>query len=285
MPKQSRINTQQMDYDIHVIINDENDEERQSCFPYCTHLYGSRLNANEMRILESLRVNKNKLFNVEYYSHKVKSTSRSSNSITIKNKLLNSIHNRLCPNESWLQGHLNNTIHKSAFTIFINNKNSSLSSSVYDPICIATISKIEVDSYTYLEVNVFCGSIDYKSCGYHQMDTIKLIAYHFKYKYIKLTSIGNPRTLKWYDTQGFLRENSDGTTEDLYTNLKDLYYEITDDDQYYSRSEIKGECKIIKTSSPQECTKPTSLSYPLMKSRKRQIKSKKNKKTLKISTI
>jgi len=284
------INTQEIDYDIHIIINDK-DEDDANCFSTCTRFYGMRLDEKEIEILKTMNIKNNKLFKIEYYSHKDRSRSRSSkskstNTITIKDKLVNSIHNRLCPNQSNLQTYLRNTISTSTFTIFINNKNSSSTSSVYDPICIATVSKEEDEEhgYKYLYVNVFCGSIHYNYCGKHLMNTMKLIAYHFGYKYIKLSSINYLPTLTWYECQGFREEPRAHSSNYYAYSLRDLYYKIREKDQYYDRSEIKGECKIIERSSPDEDIKLTSSLYPLRKSRKQYKKNKKNTQKIKTSS-
>jgi hypothetical protein len=64
------INTQQIDYDIHIIINDK-DEDDANCFSTCTRFYGMRLDEKEIEILNDLA-----LFKIEYYSHKDRSRSR-----------------------------------------------------------------------------------------------------------------------------------------------------------------------------------------------------------------
>jgi hypothetical protein len=299
MSKTLRINTQQIDYNIHILINNKYTDKDNNCFSNCKSIPGMRLNRKEISILENL-----KLFKIEYYGDKVSSNSRSrsnsntrskstsnsnsENTITKKTKLLNSIHKGLCPSEPWLHNCLQNSITQSAFTIFINANHSS---SKYYPLCIATISKKIYfheydgydgdDNYKYFYVNTFCGSINYKRCGYHLMNTIKMIAYYFGYKYVKLISVINPKTLTWYRSQGFVEEDP----HSLYSS-HEFYYEIINEDQYYNRSEIKGECKIVNPSSPEKCisssytrsNKPSKQSNPSKqsKTRKPKLKTKAN---------
>ena len=132
------------------------------------------------------------------------------------------------------------------------------------------------ENYKYLYVNVFCGSKDYKLCGSHLMDTIKLIAYYLDCHYVKLTSVINPKTLKWYRSQGFVEEEP----HSLYSS-HEFYYEIINEDQYYNRSEIKGKCKIVNPSSPEKCIKPTLTSSSYTRSNKSSKQSKKKKPKLK----
>jgi hypothetical protein len=68
------------------------------------------------------------------------------------------------------------------------------------------------------------------------MNVIKLIAYHLDYEYVKLTSVTNPHTLKWYKLQGFSRESK---------KSDEHYYKIKSKDQYYNRARIEGTCNII----------------------------------------
>jgi hypothetical protein len=68
-----------------------------------------------------------------------------------------------------------------------------------------------------------------------------MIAYHFGYKYIQLTSLNHPSTLEWYDSQDFIEENPEGSSYEFY-------YETKEKDQYYNRAILKGECCVIESS-------------------------------------
>jgi hypothetical protein len=185
---------------------------------------------------------------------------------------MNSIHQNLCPKEEWLQRNLIRTIPTSAFTIFINNTNSS---STYDPLCIATISKftstddfddnikdiIHSNDSKFLYIEVLCGSSEYTKCASHLMNIIKMIAYHLEYEHIVLTSISNKHTLKWYKSQKFLMKKN------FYNNI--FYYQVTSKDEHYKRSEIQGTCKIIDSSPKAECISSSSYSDSSQKSSKK----------------
>jgi len=266
--KKLPINTQQIDYEINILINNKE--------PNCSQCLGvvTELDEDEIDTLKKMN-----LFNIEYYADKVKSTSSKSRTYkksriihTIETKLMNSIHQNLCPKEEWLQRNLIRTIPTSAFTIFINNTNSS---STYDPLCIATISKftstddfddnikdiIHSNDSKFLYIDVFCGSSEYTKCAYHLMNIIKMIAYHLEYEYIVLTSISNKHTLKWYKSQKFLMKKN------FYNNI--FYYQVTSKDEHYKRSEIQGTCKIIDSSPKAECISSSSYSDSSQKSNKK----------------
>jgi hypothetical protein len=269
------INTQQIDYDIYVVINNY----EASCintFNSCTtRPHPKYLGENEETKLYDLD-----LFKIEYYTHSVevsRTRSRSNSNtrkktkfITNEEKLLKSIeiNKNLCPNQEWLQYYMKNTIKDSSFTIFINNKNTT---STYDPLCIATITRKKYngggdDRYKYLYVHAFCGSSEYTKCAYHLMNIIKLIAFRLECKYVKLESIGYEDTLKWYRSQGFKEQYIHKDTQNV-----DMYYQITSKDDNYNRSLVEGSCKIINGSPNRHCMRYATSSK---KSKKVKVKAK-----------
>lgn len=266
MSKKVPINTQQIDYEINILVNDIVRE------PIINFWFGEPTYLDEKEetpILHNLN-----LFKIENYSDKVKSKK-----VNTMDKLINSIHKNLCPKEEGLQNDLKKTIPTSAFTIFINNTTSSL---LYDPFCIATINKYTsnifeimldknsiVNDLRFLYIEIFCGSSEYTKCAYHLMNIIKMIASHLHYQYIVLTSVTNKHTLQWYKSQGFLKEKTTHTN-----NL--FYYVVKDTDKHYKRSVIEGTCKIIDSSSNAECISSSSHPDSSGKSSKKSSKKSSN---------
>lgn len=269
MSRKVPINTQEIDYEIRILVNDHLTNGTYTCMDYCAAQPEPGLSEDEIEILHGLN-----LFNIEKYSDKVDPIDPES--MTKETKLIKSIHSDLCPTEEQLQRHMKHTIHFSAFTIFINNKNPA---GTYHPFCIATISALTYENrrnssrnYKYFYINTFCGSRSYTKCAYHLMNIIKMIAYHFGYKYIKLTSVKNKKTLKWYKSQDFImKKYEDYDDEDEYEH----YYKITEEDQYYERSEIKGTCKVLGSSPSEGCiSSASSLSSMSSNTSKESVSSK-----------
>lgn len=233
------INTQTLEYDIHILINDNT----MVCNPLNCSIDTRRISG--LSNTEEKILNDTGLFIIEKYSD----DSEHDPEINKETDLINSIPKDLCPTQKWLQTHMKDTIPHASFTIFINDKRPS-----YYPLCMATITKdIDEEEYydeeeyetryeyiKYLYINVFCGNSNYCRCASHLMNTIKMIALLLNYKYVVLHSINDKHTLTWYSLQGFKKMRSDNGSHYYIPNKKDLIYK---------RAEIEGACVIKKSRS------------------------------------
>jgi hypothetical protein len=266
-----QINTQNLEYNIYILINDK---------PVECNVFNCSMNLqNKSRIKkkEEKKLNDTNLFVIEKYSD----VSQYNPEINKERDLINSIHEDLCPTQNWLQGYIKNTIPHSSFTIFINDK----SHSSYYPLCIATITKLfdvkeyydedeyeaRYESIPYLCINTFCGNSKYCRCASHLMNSIKMITLLLNCKYIQLHSINDEHTLEWYDKQGF-KMDTDGL-HNYIPKKKDLIYK---------RSKIEGNCVIKSTSrspvkSSSSASRKKKYSVPL--NRKKITPTKKKNET------
>jgi len=113
------------------------------------------------------------------------------------------------------------------FFIFINDPNYT--TNLYNPICVAFIKiKTNKKSNTkFLYISVFCSDKKFGLCGGRLMTNIKYVATLLHCNRIELESVNDPNTIRFYEMNGFIRENE-------YTF--EYFYEIREPDYIYKET-------------------------------------------------
>lgn len=131
--------------------------------------------------------------------------------------------------------YINTSLDESDFVIFIND---GMSDSVYRPLCIAFIKIYKKGDNNFLYISTICSDKKFGQCGKFLMNTIKYVATLLNCNEIRLESVSDKKTKKFYKENGFVDINNSPVDYDHF------YYTLQEDSVYKPPSAIPGKASI-----------------------------------------
>lgn len=226
MSQDRRINMQNIDHYVFVMVNDK--KERSSllkCLTCMSH--------NSIRLGDATTMLEREYFVVQNHSDLIDGKPKYEH-------LIDSIHVDLYQDEYGLLSYIKNSIPISTFTIFINGQNAY----PYYPFCIATVDISNIDGDKYMYINGLSGSSVFRNCASHMMRCIKMIAWSYNCLEIRFCCDEYVhRTVKWYKQQGFKKIDQDVIDEE--EEYYNFVYIPREWDRFYKRATIEGQVRAV----------------------------------------
>jgi hypothetical protein len=231
MADNKKMNMEEFDNYVFVMVNDNMEQSAWLKFSNCMHHNSLRL-GNRVDRLDP------QYFVVENHSDEIYGTPKYVH-------LANSIDEHSLHQEEYgLLSYIKHTIPISTFTIFINGQNVF----PYYPLSIATVDISSTGGDIYMYINGLSDSEFFCNSESRLMDSIKMIAriyhcceirYHCDEEF--------ERTRYLFEEQGFIRVDSDTIVEEGL--LHNLVYIPSEEDRYYQRGSIEGHVSVVTEES------------------------------------
>jgi hypothetical protein len=177
------------------------------------------------------------------------------------------------------RGYIYDTIYDSDFVIFINN---GINDSDYKPMCIAFIEIYENNNNNdknFLYISTFCSDTNFGQCGTFLMNTIKYVATLLNCDEIRLESVNDKNTKKFYKENGFKRISFDPVEYNHYYNI------IPKDADFKPLDVIKGNVSIPWYMNPVIMKTPVKGGKYTKRKRTKRSRSKRSRIKRKIKYI
>jgi len=223
MAEEGKMNMQEFDNYVFVMVNDNMEQSTWLKFTNCMHHNSVRLGNHADRLDPQY-------FVVENHSDEIYGTPKYVH-------LANSIDEHSLHQEEYgLVSYIKNTIPISTFTIFINGQNAF----PYYPLSIATVDISSTGGDVYMYINGLSDSEFFCNSESRLMDSIKMIAriyhcleirYHSDEEFVE--------TVTWFKQQGFIDVDRDTIVEEGLQH--NLVYIPRDEDCFHKRATLEGQ--------------------------------------------
>jgi hypothetical protein len=239
MTEQGKMNMQEFDNYVFVMVNDNNEQSTWLKFSNCMHHNSLRLGNHADRLDPQY-------FVVENHSDEIDGTPKYVH-------LANSIDEHSLHQEEYgLLSYIKHTIPISTFTIFINGQNTF----PYYPLSIATVDISSTGGDVYMYINGLSDSEFFCNSESRLMDSIKMIARIYHCSEIRYHCDEEfERTRYLFEEQGFIRLDRDTIVEEGL--LHNLVYIPSEEDRYYERGSIEGQVSVVT----EDCSSAEDLKY------------------------
>jgi hypothetical protein len=126
-------------------------------------------------------------------------------------------------------------------------ENGIMTGQQFYPLCIATVDLVDIDNIRYLYVHTLWSSYGYTNGELHLINIIKMIAAKFHCEEVRIENYNNKTgyDYSWLKNQGFVEYTIEEIIaykieEELENYSYTYYYRVTNTDDVYMRSQIKG---------------------------------------------